>query len=56
MNIIKEAEEIFGEMRDTTPEEQASINTYIKSISKDTGVNIFDLLDKEEQYACNKSK
>ena len=25
------------------PEEQASVNKYIKSVSKDTGVNFFDL-------------
>lgn len=34
---------IFGEMRDATPEEQESINNYIKSISRNTGVNFFDL-------------
>ncbi len=32
-----------GEMRNATPEEQASINKYIKSISRDTGVNFFDI-------------
>lgn len=38
-----EANSLFGIMRDATPEEQASVNKYIKSISKDTGVNFFDL-------------
>lgn len=38
-----EATALFGTMRDATPEEQASVNKYIKSISKDTGVNFFDL-------------
>ena len=32
-------------MRDATKQEQESINNYIKSISKDTGVNFFDLCD-----------
>ena len=35
--------ELFGQMRDATSEEAASINLYIRSISKDTGVNFFDL-------------
>lgn len=37
------ANTLFGEMRDATPKEQASINKYIKSISRDTGVNFFDI-------------
>ncbi len=37
------ATELFGSMRDATQEEQASVNNYIESISKDTGVNFFDL-------------
>jgi len=41
--LEKEANMLFGELRDATPEEQASINDYIKSISKDTGVNFFDI-------------
>ncbi len=41
--LEKIANELFGEMRDATPEEQASINNYIKKISKDTGVNFFDI-------------
>lgn len=38
-----EATSLFGTMRDATLEERASVNNYIKSISKDTGVNFFDL-------------
>ena len=38
-----EAKVLFGSMRDATSEEQASVNNYIKSIAKDTGVNFFDL-------------
>lgn len=41
--LEEEARTLFGEMRDATPEEQASINRYIKSISRDTGVNFFDI-------------
>lgn len=48
MSIIKEAEELFGEMRDATPEEQECINNYIKDISDPTGVNIFDLIKDED--------
>lgn len=49
MGIIKEAEELFGEMRDATPEEQKYIDNHIKNISVPTGVNIFDLLDSNEE-------
>ena len=38
-----EAISLFGKMRDATPEEQESVNNYIKSISKDTGVEFFNL-------------
>lgn len=34
---------LFGEMRSATKEENESVKNYIKSISKPTGVNIFDL-------------
>ena len=36
-----------GGMRDATPEEQEAIDKYIKSISKPTGVNFWDLADGE---------
>lgn len=39
----KEAESLFGVMRDATKEEQESISNYINSIAVDTGVNFFDL-------------
>lgn len=38
-----EAESLFGKMREATVEESTSVNNYVKSISKDTGVNFFDL-------------
>ena len=34
-------------MRDTTSEEQKSVDDYIKSISKPTGINLWDLADGE---------
>lgn len=49
MSLIKEAEDLFGNMRDTTPEEQKNINSHLKEISMPTGMNIFDLLDKENE-------
>lgn len=48
MSIIEEAKEIFGEMREATPEEQEYINNYLKDISTPTGVNIFDLIKDED--------
>ena len=39
--IIKEAESLFGTMREATYEEQASVNRYINSISKETGIDFF---------------
>lgn len=44
MSLEKEAEQLFGEMRDATPEEQQAVRDYIKSISTMTGVNYYDLL------------
>lgn len=59
MSILEEAKELFGEMRDATPEEQKRINDYIKDISIPTGINIFDLIGTkaqieipEENYTC----
>ena len=49
MSLIKEAEDLFGNMRDATPEEQKNINGYLKEISMPTGMNIFDLLNKENE-------
>ena len=42
-------EEWLGSMRNPTQEEWDSINNYIKSISIDTGINIFDLMDEYEK-------
>ncbi len=42
-HLEAEAEFLFGKMRVATAEESASVNNYIRSISKDTGVNFFDL-------------
>lgn len=36
---MKEAESLFGTMREATYEEQASVNRYINSISKETGID-----------------
>ena len=41
--LEKEAQSLFGIMRDADSIEQKSVNDYIRSISKDTGVNFFDL-------------
>lgn len=41
------AEELFGEMRDTTPEENEAHNKYLSNISQKTGINIWDLIDKD---------
>lgn len=37
------AKESFGEMRDATKEELESVDRYIKSISKPTGIDFFSL-------------
>ena len=39
------AEELFGEMRDMTPEESEAHEKYLSSISQKTGVNIYDLVE-----------
>ena len=51
-NFDKMFEEWLGSMRDPTPEEWDHINNYIDSISINTGINIFDLIDeyKENQF------
>lgn len=38
-----EAKTLFGKMREATIEESESVRNYIRSISKNTGVNFFDL-------------
>jgi len=48
--LARESEEMTREeaikMREVTPEERESIDKYIKSISKPTGVDFFDLEQK----------
>lgn len=50
---MKDYDKIFEEwissMRDPTPEEWDHINNYIESISRPTGINIFDLIDEYEK-------
>lgn len=48
MSLIDDANELFGDMRDTSPEELERINSYLDSISKPTGINIIDLLNEGE--------
>ena len=40
--------EWLGSMRNPTEEEWDAVNNYIHSISIDTGVNIFDIMDEYE--------
>lgn len=42
-SLEREARELFGVMRVASAAEVAGVKSYIKSISKDTGVNFFDL-------------
>jgi len=42
-------------MRDVTPEERESANKYIESISINTGINIFDLIDENGIPVKNKN-
>ena len=42
-------EEWLSSMRDPTPEEWDSINNYIESISRPTGVNMFDIISEEQR-------
>ena len=55
---MKDFDKIFEEwlssMRNPTEEEWDSINNYINSISINTGVNIFDLMDKYEDTQFDK--
>ena len=48
-NLDKIFEEWLNSMRSPTPEEWDSVNNYIKSISRPTGINIFDLMDEHEK-------
>ena len=48
-NLDKIFKEWLSSMRDPTPEEWDHINNYIESISRPTGINIFDLMDEEQR-------
>ncbi len=52
-NIDKIFKEWLSSMRDPTPEEWDHINNYIESISRPTGINIFDLIDEYNQEHNN---
>ena len=43
------ADDLFGDMREMTPEESEAHSRYISSISTPTGVNIWDLVDKTNE-------
>ena len=45
----EERKVMFDQMRDCTPEEQESVYEYIHSISKPTGINVFDFYEDEER-------
>lgn len=47
MKLYNDAIELFGEMRDATPEELASVGEYIASISEPTGINIWEMFEDE---------
>ena len=47
------ADNLFGEMREMTPEESEAYSRYISSISTSTGVNIWDLIDKNAEDQPN---
>lgn len=46
--VYTEFLKISAMMRDATKEEQEKVNKYIESISIDTGINFWDLLEKAE--------
>lgn len=48
-NFDKVFEEWLGSMRNPTQEEWDSVNNYIESISRPTGINIFDLMNEEQR-------
>lgn len=41
--VEQEAQELFGPMRDASEKEIKSVSSYFKRISKDTGVDFWDL-------------
>lgn len=46
---MKNLDNFFGSMRDATKEEQEKVNSYIDSISEDTGLNFYDILEENDE-------
>jgi hypothetical protein len=55
MNIFDAAKEIFGEMRNSTKEEREVMSKMLDEKSIHLGVNIFDLLDGNVIFPCQKA-
>lgn len=49
------AENLFGEMRDLTPEESEAHSRYISSISTPTGVNIWNIVDRADNVTITQT-
>ena len=47
MKLYNDAIELFGEMRDLTPDEMEQVAEYIASISEPTGVNFWEIFEDE---------
>lgn len=47
MKLYNEAIELFGEMRDPTPDELEQLGEYLNSISEPTGLNMWEILDEQ---------
>ena len=47
-NLIKECTELEN-LRDSTREERNSIQKYIDKLSEDTGINFWEILEKEKE-------
>lgn len=47
--LVKECTEILGTMRDATKEERDNIQKYVNSISEDTGIKFWDILETEKE-------
>ena len=45
-SVVRDFMGVVSSMRNPTEEEKESVNNYIESISKPTGVNIFDMMDE----------
>lgn len=46
---MKNSDNFFDNMRDATKEEQEKVNSHIDSISEDTGMNFWDILDENDE-------